>query len=45
MKDLTTDLDDKVVKALQNKVDSYETEINQLKENLQQKEEEIANLI
>lgn len=44
MKDLTTDLDDKVVRALQNKVDSYETEISQLKDILEKKDEEIANL-
>ena len=44
MKDLTTDLDDKVVKALQNKVGSYETEISQLKDILVQKDEEIADL-
>jgi len=44
MKDLTTDLDDKVVKALQNKVESYETEISQLKDILEKKDEEIAGL-
>ncbi|TKJ23571.1 MAG: hypothetical protein CEE43_02610 [Promethearchaeota archaeon Loki_b32] len=44
MKDLTTDLDDKVVRALQNKVDSYETEISQLKDILEKKDEEFANL-
>lgn len=44
MKDLTTDLDDKVVRALQNKVDSYESEISQLKDILEKKDEEIAGL-
>jgi chromosome segregation ATPase len=44
MKDLTKDLDDKVVKALQNKIDTYETEIKELKEILTKKDEEIANL-
>ena len=44
MKDLTTDLDDKIVKALQNKVNTYETEISELKDILEKKDEEIANL-
>lgn len=44
MKDLTTDLDDKVVKALQNKVSTYEAEIRELKDILEKKDEEIANL-
>lgn len=44
MKDLTTDLDDKIVKALQNKVSTYEAEISKLKDILEKKDEEIANL-
>jgi chromosome segregation ATPase len=44
MKDLTKDLDDKVVKALQNKIDTYEKEVKELKEILTKKDEEIANL-
>ena len=44
MKDLTTDLDNKVVNALQNKVASYEKEIGELKNILETKDEEIANL-
>jgi len=44
MKDLTTDLDNKVVKALQIKVDSYQTEICELKDILEKKDEEIANI-
>jgi chromosome segregation ATPase len=44
MKDLTTNLDDKVVKALQNKIDSYQAEIGELKEKLAKKEEEITIL-
>ncbi|MFX1348507.1 MAG: hypothetical protein ACFE92_07530 [Promethearchaeota archaeon] len=44
MKDLTKNLEGKVVKALQNKIDSYQTEINELKESLEQKDEEIAEL-
>ncbi len=44
MKDLTTDLDNKVVNALQNKVVSYEKEIVELKNILETKDEEIANL-
>jgi chromosome segregation ATPase len=44
MKDLTTDLDDKVVKALQYKVSTYEVEISELKDILEKKDEEIANI-
>ncbi len=44
MEDLTTNLDNKVVKALQNKVDSYEKEIGELKGILEKKDEEYANL-
>ncbi|NVM19308.1 MAG: hypothetical protein HWN80_16500 [Candidatus Lokiarchaeota archaeon] len=44
MKDLTTNLDNKVVKALQIKVDSYQTEVSELKEILEKKDEEIANI-
>lgn len=44
MKDLTTDLDNKLVKALQNKIDTYETEVSELKDILTKKDEEIANL-
>lgn len=44
MKDLTTDLDNKIVKALQNKVSTYEAEISELKDILAKKDEEIANL-
>jgi len=44
MKDLTTNLDNKVVKALQIKVDSYQTEISELKKILEKKDEEIANI-
>ena len=44
MKDLTTDLDNKIVKALQNKVNTYEAEISELKDILEKKDEEIANL-
>ncbi|MFX0008583.1 MAG: coiled-coil domain-containing protein [Promethearchaeota archaeon] len=41
IKDLTSDLDDKVVKALQNKVNTYETEINELKDTLLKKNSEL----
>lgn len=44
MKELTADLDSKVVQALQNKVSIYEAEISELKELLTKKDEEIANL-
>ena len=44
IKDLTTNLDDKVVKALQNKVASYEVEVSELKNILEKKDEVIANL-
>jgi len=37
-------LDDKVVKALQNKIVAFEAEISKLKENLENKEKETANL-
>ena len=41
IKDLTSDLDDKVVKALQNKVNTYEAEINELKDTLFKKNSEL----
>ncbi|MFX1575519.1 MAG: hypothetical protein ACFFB0_22510 [Promethearchaeota archaeon] len=44
MKDLTINLDDKVVKALQNKLAIYEAEISELKEDMGKKDEEITNL-
>ncbi|MFX0138872.1 MAG: coiled-coil domain-containing protein [Candidatus Hodarchaeota archaeon] len=44
IKDLTSDLDDKIVKALQNKVNTYEAEITELKNILEKKDDEIANL-
>ncbi len=44
MKDLTTDLDDKIGKALQKKVESYEKEISALKNILEKKDEEIASI-
>lgn len=44
MKDLTNNLDDKVVKDLQSKVDSYETEISELKKILEEKDGIIASL-
>lgn len=37
-------MDDKVVKALQNKIGTYEAEISELKETLNKKDQEIANL-
>ncbi len=37
-------MDDKIVKALQNKIGTYEAEISELKEILNKKDEEIANL-
>ncbi|MFX1569657.1 MAG: coiled-coil domain-containing protein [Promethearchaeota archaeon] len=44
MKDLTSNLDDKVVKALQHKIDMYEAEIGELKDILTKKDEEIASI-
>ena len=44
MKDLTSNLDDKVVKALQHKIDAYEAEIGKLKDILTKKDEEIASI-
>ncbi|MFX0104636.1 MAG: hypothetical protein ACFE75_03985 [Candidatus Hodarchaeota archaeon] len=44
MKDLTTNLNDKIVKALQNKVSTYEAKISKLKDIIEKKNEEIENL-
>ena len=44
MKDLSTGVDDKVVEGLQNKIKTYEDEIKELKNILEAKDEELANL-
>ena len=44
MKDLTSDLDDKVLKGLQHKIDEATAEVSELKENLAKKDEELAGL-
>ena len=44
MKDLTSDLDDKVLKGLQHKVDEAEEEVSVAKDQLAKKQEELVNL-
>ena len=44
MKDLTSDLDDKVLKGLQHKIDEAKAEASELKERLAKKDEELAGL-
>ena len=44
MKDLTSDLDDKVLKGLQHKIDEANAEASNAKEQLAKKQEELANL-
>jgi len=44
MKDLTSDLDDKVLKGLQHKIDEATAEASELKEKLAKKDEELAGL-
>lgn len=44
MKDLTSDLDDKVLKGLQHKIDEAKVETDTAKEQLVKKEEELARL-
>ena len=44
MKDLASNSDNKVVKALQHKIDIYEAEIGELKDILTQKDEKIASI-
>ena len=45
MKDLTSDLDDKVLKGLQHKVDEANAEASNAKEQLAKKQEDLANLV
>ncbi len=44
MKDLTSDLDDKVLKGLQHKIDEATAEVSELKESLAKKDEDLTGL-